>query len=91
MSRYSPEDRERILAAGRQAISDAETVYKPRPATADWPPCEDRVARFRREAREQAEALPRSGVQQLSPKRKPRGLSALDGQIGEQEKRFVLE
>ena len=67
MSRYSPEDRERILAAGRQAISDAETVLStPRPAAADWPPSRivSHVSGARRESRPRPS--PRSGVQQLS-------------------------
>ena len=52
--RYTNEQRAAILAAGRDAIERAEaSINAPRPAAADWPPMEDRVARWKREADEQ--------------------------------------
>ena len=92
MSRYSPEDRERILAAGRQAISDAETVLNtPRPAAADWPPVEDRVARFRREAREQAEAFAQERRSTTLAETEAARLEHRLAGLVEQEKRLVLD
>ena len=53
MSMYTDEEKTAILAAGRQALADAEAVLaKPRPEAADWPPVEDRLSRWRRLAAE---------------------------------------
>jgi hypothetical protein len=53
-SKYTDEERAAVLAAGRQAIADADAVLdKPRPDV-QWPPIEDRVAKWKREADEQA-------------------------------------
>jgi hypothetical protein len=53
MSRFSDEQRAAILARGRAAIENAErTLDQPRPDFV--PPVEDRVARWKREADEQA-------------------------------------
>jgi hypothetical protein len=56
MTRYTHEDREQIRDAARQAIEDAEhTLDQPRPDFVPPVEVEDRVAKWRREANEQAE------------------------------------
>jgi hypothetical protein len=56
MSKYSDEERDHIREQARAAIADADAVLdKPRPELAEWPPCESRSQKYRREAREQEE------------------------------------
>lgn len=87
MVKYSPEERQRILAAGRQAIADAEEVLdRPRPQGAELPPCETRSQRWRREADEQEQrfAAERAASQPLTSFEASRLEARLTAQIGTQ-------
>lgn len=96
MSKYSPEQKAAILAAGRQALADAEaTLDKPRPETAaSWPPVEDKLAKWKREADEQAASLAAARAESLTEweaSRLERRLEQrLDDLVGEQ-KDLILE
>jgi hypothetical protein len=57
---YSPEERAAILAAGRQALADADaTLARQRPAIGEPPAEEDKLARWKREANEQEQKFAR--------------------------------
>jgi hypothetical protein len=58
MSRYSIEERAAILAAGREAIERAEAALNA-PRAHYEPPVEDRLQKWKREAREQEERFAR--------------------------------
>jgi hypothetical protein len=51
---YSNEQKAAILAAGRKALADAEASLNDGYVPVQWPPVEDRVAKWKREADEQA-------------------------------------
>jgi hypothetical protein len=62
MSKYTPEHRAAVLAAGRAAIADVEATTaldEPRPEIV-LPPVEDRIAKWKREADEAALARKRA-------------------------------
>ena len=68
MTTYSPEERRRIFEAAHVALESAQaSLDAPRPEAVE-PPVEDRVARWRREADEQAArfARERAAPQQLT-------------------------
>jgi hypothetical protein len=59
MSSYSPEEQRRILEAARLALEAAEqSLAEPRPEI-EPPPVEDKLAKWKREANEQAERFAR--------------------------------
>jgi hypothetical protein len=91
MTKYSPEERAAILAAGRAAIADAEaTLAKPRPEIA-WPPVEDRVAKWKREADEQAARFARERAALIDSETSQLAHDKLAGGMITAERQFILQ
>jgi hypothetical protein len=92
VSKYTDEDRARIFEAAREAIEAAEAALDaPRPEIE--PPVEDRVAKWKREADEQAErfARERAESQPLTEWEAAQfERDRLSGMV-EEQKRFLLE
>jgi hypothetical protein len=60
VTRYSPEQRAEIYAAAEAAIEAAQAaIDAPRAELPSWPPVEDRVAKWKREAAEQEQRFAR--------------------------------
>ena len=95
---FSDEDRAAILEAAREAIEAAQAALDAPRAEIEPPPVEDRVARWRREADEQAARFaaerakpwPLTEYEVAERERAAAQVNAVEYQLAEQ-KRFILD